>query len=90
MACPKDFVEHAPRRLWTAHSGGTGARAHSYTQMITGKVLQGEFIGDYTAAAMGWDGVLHPCWTDLRGKPGVTSPNQDSYTQVVRLDDFAE
>jgi len=58
--------------------------------MIFGKVLQGEFIGDYTAAAMGWDGVLHPCWTDFRGKPGVTSPNQDSYTQVVRLDDFAE
>ncbi|MBS0419688.1 MAG: exo-alpha-sialidase [Proteobacteria bacterium] len=54
---------------------------------VSGKVLQGEFIGDYTAAAMGWDGVLHPCWTDFRGKPGVSSPNQDSYTASVYGDD---
>jgi hypothetical protein len=53
----------------------------------TGNVLQGVFIGDYTAAAMGFDGVLHPCWTDFRGRPGVTSPNQDAYTQAIRLDD---
>jgi hypothetical protein len=58
---------------------GIGAVSH--------KVLQGEFIGDYTGAAMGWDGVLHPCWTDFRGKPGVTSPNQDSYTASVYGDD---
>ena len=58
---------------------GTGA--------VTGKVLQGLFIGDYTAVAMGWDGVLHPCWTDFRGKPGVTSPNQDAYTAAVFGDD---
>jgi hypothetical protein len=54
---------------------------------VSGKVLQGEFIGDYTAVAMGWDGVLHPCWTDFRGKPGVTSPNQDSYTAAIYGDD---
>ena len=53
---------------------------------VTGNVLQGEFIGDYTAVAMGADGVLHPCWTDFRGSPGVTSPNQDAYTQAVPLD----
>lgn len=58
---------------------GTGAES--------GKVLQGLFIGDYTAAAMGFDGVLHPCWTDFRGKPGVTAPNQDSYTAAVFGDD---
>jgi hypothetical protein len=57
------------------------------TGAVTGKVLQGVFIGDYTAAAMGFDGVLHSCWTDFRGNPGVTSPNQDSYTGAVRLDD---
>jgi hypothetical protein len=51
--------------------------------LATGAVLQGEFIGDYTAAAMGGDGVLHPCWTDFRGKPGVTAPNQDSYTAAL-------
>jgi hypothetical protein len=57
------------------------------TGLQSGAVLQGVFIGDYTAAAMGFDGVLHPCWTDFRGKPGVTSPNQDAYTQAVRFDD---
>jgi hypothetical protein len=55
--------------------------------LVTGNVLQGVFIGDYTAVALGSDGVLHPCWTDFRGKPGVTAPNQDAYTQAVSLDD---
>ena len=54
---------------------------------VTGNVLQGVFIGDYTAVALGSDGVLHPCWTDFRGSPGVTAPNQDAYTQAVDLDD---
>ena len=55
--------------------------------IVSGAQLQGVFIGDYTAAAMGFDGVLHPCWTDFRGKPGVTAPNQDSYTAAVSTDD---
>ncbi len=54
---------------------------------VTGNVLQGVFIGDYTAVALGSDGVLHPCWTDFRGNPGVTAPNQDAYTQRIPLDD---
>lgn len=58
---------------------GTGA--------VTKSVLQGVFIGDYTAVAMGTDGVLHPCWTDFRGHPGVTAPNQDAYVDAIRLDD---
>jgi hypothetical protein len=57
------------------------------TGAVTGNVLQGVFIGDYTAVALGSDGVLHPCWTDFRGSPGVTAPNQDAYTQAVDLDD---
>ena len=28
---------------------------------------------------------LHPCWTDFRGNPGDTTPNQDSDTQAIRL-----
>jgi hypothetical protein len=32
------------------------------------------FIGDYTAVAMGSDGVAHPRWTDFRGNPGAASP----------------
>lgn len=53
---------------------------------VSGQVLQGVFIGDYTAGAMGRDGVFHPCWTDFRGKPGVNTPNQDAYTQAIAID----
>lgn len=76
-----------------------GARLHRLTResenpqiqfvgigAVTGKTLQGVFIGDYTAVALGSDGVLHPSWTDFRGLPGVTSPNQDAYTQAIELD----
>ncbi|NWJ46010.1 MAG: exo-alpha-sialidase [Chloroflexi bacterium] len=52
---------------------------------VSGKILQGIFIGDYTAVAMGSDLVIHPCWTDFRGMPGLTSPNQDAYTQAIPL-----
>ncbi|HST67627.1 MAG TPA: sialidase family protein [Mycobacteriales bacterium] len=47
--------------------------------------IQGVFIGDYTAMAVGADLRLHPCWTDFRGRPGVTKPNQDAYTQSISL-----
>ena len=52
---------------------------------MTGKVLQGVFIGDYTAAAVGADFRLHPCWTDFRGNPGRTLPNQDVGTQTLPM-----
>ncbi len=51
---------------------------------VSGAVLQGVFIGDYTAIAMGSDGVIHPCWTDFRGRPGGNTPNQDAYTQAIK------
>ena len=50
-----------------------------------GKVVQGLFIGDYTGAVLGTDLKLHPSWTDFRGNPGKTTPNQDSYTASIRL-----
>ena len=50
-----------------------------------GNIYQGVFIGDYSATALGSDLRLHPCWTDFRGKPGVTDPNQDAYTQSISL-----
>ncbi len=50
-----------------------------------GHVLQGGFIGDYTDAAMGADKRLHPSWTDFRGNPGTTAPNQDAYTSTIDL-----
>jgi hypothetical protein len=52
-------------------------------QAADGTVLQGVFIGDYSAVAMGIDFVIHPCWTDFRGKPGTTLPNQDVYSQAI-------
>jgi hypothetical protein len=51
--------------------------------LVTGKELQGLFIGDYTAVAMGADFRIHPCWTDFRGNPAVTGPNQDVVTQSI-------
>jgi hypothetical protein len=51
-----------------------------------GNEVQGLFIGDYTGVALGGDGVLHPNWTDFRGKPGTTTPNQDACSQAFRID----
>lgn len=48
-----------------------------------GNEIQGVFIGDYTGIAMGFDFRIHPCWTDFRGRPGVSGPNQDVYTQSI-------
>ncbi len=39
----------------------------------------GSFIGDYTQAAIGTDGMAHASWTDFRGRPGTDGPNQDVY-----------
>lgn len=50
-----------------------------------GNTVQGVFIGDYTGAVLGRDLRLHPNWTDFRGKPGKTAPNQDAYTQSIRI-----
>ena len=47
--------------------------------------LQGTFIGDYSAIAVGTDLRIHPSWMDFRGRPGVTAPNQDAYTQSISL-----
>lgn len=54
---------------------------------VTGNILQGAFIGDYTAVAMGSDLKFHPCWTDFRGNPNVANdtPNQDAYSQAIRF-----
>jgi hypothetical protein len=49
----------------------------------SGQILQGEFIGDYTAVAMGIDFQVHPCWTDFRGNPALNTPNQDVVTQSL-------
>ncbi|HEX4721939.1 MAG TPA: sialidase family protein [Pseudonocardiaceae bacterium] len=69
------------RRITTATSNpqvqfvGIGA--------VTGNTLQGVFIGDYTAIAIGADLRVHPTWTDFRGSPGTTLPNQDVVSQSI-------
>lgn len=83
----KDFAQigrHGVRRLTTQTSNPQ--IQFVMAGLVTGAVLQGVFIGDYTAVAMGSDGVFHPAWTDFRGSPGVTAPNQDDYTQAFSFD----
>jgi hypothetical protein len=53
--------------------------------LVSGNVLQGVFIGDYTAISLGSDLKAHPVWTDFRGNPGVDDPNQDVVTQAVAV-----
>jgi hypothetical protein len=82
-------------------SGGTQSLTRAATQRITtvsenpqvqfiavnpdGSEVQGVFIGDYAAVAIGSDLRIHPCWTDFRGRPGTNTPNQDAYTQSIKL-----
>ncbi|HEV2343500.1 MAG TPA: sialidase family protein [Actinocrinis sp.] len=52
---------------------------------VSGQVLQGVFIGDYTAITLDADLKAHPVWTDFRGNPGVNTPNQDVVTQAASV-----
>jgi hypothetical protein len=67
-----------------SHNGGaTWSGSARITEESSDPGIQftaGAFIGDYTGVAMGSDNVAHPLWSDFRGKPGVTSPNQDAVT----------
>lgn len=40
--------------------------------------FSGSFIGDYTGIAVDSSGKIHAVWTDFRGLPGTTTPNQDT------------
>jgi len=46
--------------------------SNPYTQ------FSGSFIGDYTGVAVDSKGGVHTAWTDDRGLPGITTPNQDT------------
>ena len=45
-------------------------------------LFAGSFIGDYTGTAVGADGKAVTVWTDFRGNPGTTTPNQDTVVGV--------
>src|SRR5262249_27702396 len=53
--------------------------------LTSGQLLQGVFIGDYSAIDIGSDLRVHPSWTDFRGSPGGTLPNQDVITQSISV-----
>ena len=46
-------------------------------------LFAGSFIGDYTGVALDSGGKSYSVWTDFRGNPGVTNPNQDAVVRVV-------
>jgi hypothetical protein len=65
-------------RTWTAGGGfSSQRRLSSESSNPFVQFANGSFIGDYSQVAMGTDGTAHASWTDFRGNPGVTSPNQD-------------
>jgi hypothetical protein len=78
------FVAHDRIRRITTESSDPSIQFVA-AGLVTGKELQGVFIGDYTAVAVGADFRIHPCWTDFRGNPAVTKPNQDVVTQSISL-----
>ena len=72
----------------SSNSGSTWSGSTRITEQSSDPGIQftaGAFIGDYTGVAMGSDNIAHPLWTDFRGNPGVTSPNQDAVTKAIQL-----
>jgi hypothetical protein len=79
-----DGIRHSPVRRITTQTANPQVQFVGIGE-VTGNVLQGVFIGDYTAMAVGSDFKIHPAWTDFRGNPGTTLPNQDVVTQSISL-----
>jgi hypothetical protein len=64
-------------KSWSAGSFSTEKRLTGESSNPFVQFADGSFIGDYSQVAMGTNGKAHASWTDFRGNPGVTSPNQD-------------
>jgi hypothetical protein len=63
---------------WTPTGGFSSTmRLTSQSSNPYVEFADGSFIGDYSQVALGGNGVAHASWTDFRGNPGVTPPNQD-------------
>jgi hypothetical protein len=76
------YVDLAPVCLDYAFSSSTDGYA-SETRVSTQSSnpyvqFSGSFIGDYTGVAVDSTGAAHTAWTDSRGLPGTTTPNQDT------------
>ena len=46
-------------------------------------LFAGSFIGDYEGTAVDDQGKTWTVWTDFRGNPGLTSPNQDTLVGTI-------
>ena len=56
-------------------SGETRVSNQSFNPYV---MFSGSFIGDYTGVAIDSRGRVYSAWTDSRGLPGTTTPNQDT------------
>jgi hypothetical protein len=64
--------------------GSWGSQIRLSSQSSNPYILfAGGFIGDYEGAAVDSQGNVYTVWTDNRGNPGVTWPNQDTYVGKV-------
>jgi hypothetical protein len=88
---PGLFAEPSTASVCLDYAARTSDSAYAVQQVLTSEgsnpyvqFANGAFIGDYTQIAMGSDGIAHAAWTDFRGRPGVTGPNQDVYVASVR------
>ncbi len=76
------YIDQAPVCLDYAFSSSTDGYA-SETRVSSQSFnpyvqFSGSFIGDYTGVAVDSAGGVHAAWTDSRGRPGTTTPNQDT------------
>jgi hypothetical protein len=81
------YVDLAPVCVDYAFSSSTDGYA-SETRVSTQSSnpyieFSGSFIGDYTGVAVDSAGGAHTVWTDSRGLPGSTTPNQDTVVGSV-------
>ena len=65
--------------LRSSDANNFGTETRVTTQSSNPYILfSGSFIGDYTGTAVDAAGHAVTVWTDFRGNPGVTAPNQDT------------
>jgi hypothetical protein len=63
-------LSSAPVRRITTESADPRIQFVAASLLDPTQEVQGVFIGDYTAVAVGTDLRIHACWTDFRGRPG--------------------
>jgi hypothetical protein len=62
---------------WSGQTRISSVSSNPYT------LFAGSFIGDYEGTAVDNLGKTWTVWTDFRGNPGITSPNQDTLVGTI-------